>query len=247
MRRAIEILGSLRTALWLTVLLMLLLLAGAFVMPVSERFRTIHDLPLLQWLPQQPFGITWWLWGAIAVLCLLTVNTLLCSFDSIRRKTGGARWLSLISPQIIHIGFLLMLVAHLVSGTGGFKSLVVAGEDSAFQLPDGTVVRVTAIDLAIDGGGYLRDWTLRIEYLSGGKKLHDDRIGPNSPSFHHRTGIYVKDLRAYPRKLALLEIAREPGAPWALAGSLVFMVGTVTLVALRMRREVSLSESTHEG
>jgi hypothetical protein len=247
MRGIVDILGSLRTALWLTGILMLLFLAGAFVMPVSERFRTIHDMPLLRWMPEHPFGVTWWLWGALGVLCLLTVNTLLCSVDSLRKKASGTQWLLLISPQVIHLGFLLMLVAHLASGVGGFKSLVVTGENTAFELPDGEEVRVTGIDLLIDGAGYVRDWTLRIEYFSGEKKLHSDSIRPNSPSFHKTTGIYVKDLQAYPRKLALLEIAREPGAPWALAGGALFMTGTLTLLVLRMRREGSLRDRPPEN
>jgi len=247
MRRIIDILGSLRAALWLTGILVTMLAAGAFVMPVSERFRSIHDLPLFRWIPEQPFGVTWWLWGALAVLCLLTVNTLFCSVDSIRKKSGSARWLPLISPQIIHLGFLLMLIAHLASGVGAFKSLVVAGEDTAFQLPDGTAVRVVAIDLAIDDSGYLRDWVLRIEYFSEGKRLHSDSVRPNSPSFHRSTGIYVKDLQAYPRKLALLEIAREPGAPWALGGSIAFMAGMIALLVLRMRREASAEDRRRQS
>jgi hypothetical protein len=246
MKRFIDALGSLHASLWLSGLLVIMLAAGAVVMPLSERFRSIHDLPLLRWMPEQPFGVTWWLWGAIGVLCLLTVNTLLCSIDSLRKKTSRARWLLVISPQVIHIGFLLMLVAHLVSGVGGYKSLVVAGEDTAFQLPDGTAVRIVAIDLAIDDSGHLRDWVLGIEYFSEGKKLRIDSIRPNSPSFHGSTGIYVKDLQAYPRKLALVEIAREPGALWALAGSVFFMAGTITLVALRMRREAAAEDSLRQ-
>lgn len=242
MGKIIDVIGSLRTSLWLSGFLVIMLAAGAFVMPLSERFGTIHDLPLLHWILEQPLSATWWLWGAIGVLCLLTVNTVVCSIDSLRKKVSRAQWLLAISPQVIHAGFLLMLVAHLVSGLGGFKSLIVAAEGTAFHLPDGTAVQVAAIDLAIDPSGYLRDWTLRIEYVAEGKKVRDARIRPNSPSFYGNTGIYVKDLRAHPEKLALLEISREPGAPWALAGGIAFMSGTVALLFIKMRRDAPATD-----
>jgi len=48
--------------------------------------------------------------------------------------------------------------------------------------------------------------------------------------------INVKDLQAYPEAV-LLQVSREPGAAWALAGGILFMVGILALIALKMKME----------
>jgi len=60
---------------------------------------------------------------------------------------------------------------------------------------------------------------------------------PNKPVFHKGVGVYVKDLRAYPNKMVLLEVSREPGAIWALLGGILFMTGTIALLVFKMKRE----------
>jgi hypothetical protein len=60
--------------------------------------------------------------------------------------------------------------------------------------------------------------------------------------FHRGVGVYVKDLRAFPHKMVLLEVSREPGAIWALGGSILFMTGTIALLMLKMKREDTLRQ-----
>jgi hypothetical protein len=49
--------------------------------------------------------------------------------------------------------------------------------------------------------------------------------------------VYVRDLRAFPERIVLLEISREPGVIWALIGSVLFVLGSVTLIVLKARKE----------
>ncbi|MFO0751996.1 MAG: hypothetical protein U0411_01555 [Thermodesulfovibrionales bacterium] len=229
---------SLRTAVWLLCLLIVLLFAGAFIMPTAEEFQSLHALPLFAWLQGQPPHITWWLWGSLALLVLLTANTLFCSIDSVLKKRKAGQWLLLLSPQVVHIGFLLILLAHLFSAAGGFKGYVAAREGSLLKMPDSaTTLHVRTISLSLGPGGHLEDWEVEVEYFTGGVVVKKDRLLPNKPSLHRGTGIYAKDLQAYPEKAVLLEVSREPGAAWALAGGIVFMAGTLTLLALKMRNE----------
>jgi len=37
-------------------------------------------------MQEMPVSISWWLWAAIAILSLLTANTVVCSIESIVRK-----------------------------------------------------------------------------------------------------------------------------------------------------------------
>lgn len=233
----VNFLTSIRTSLWLISVLTFMLLAGAVIMPLREEFQSIHTVPLLLWIVGQPLSAVWWLWAAIGLLGLLTLNTLACSIESVLRKRAVTSWLLLIAPQVIHAGFLFILLAHLMSSIGGFKGMAVAAEGTVLDLPGDTAVEVRAIRLAIDQGGYLTDWTVDIAYIVSGRVVHEDSLRPNEPSFRGGYGIYVKDLRAYPTRAVLLEVAREPGAVWALAGGILFTAGTVLLLGLKMRRE----------
>lgn len=230
---------SLRTALWLLCALIALLGAGAFVMPAHQEFQTIHSVPLLRWMREHPAGLTWWLWASVLALILLAANTLFCSVESILKKRKVMQWLLLISPQVIHAGFLFILLAHLLSSLGGFKELAVAAEGSMLRMPEAPeteALRVTAIDLAVNSRGYLIGWAVSLDYVREGVVVAQDRLLPNTPSLYKGLNITVKDLQAFPSKAVLLEFSREPGAVWALVGGILFMAGTITLIALKLKR-----------
>jgi hypothetical protein len=228
---------SLRTTLWSLLFLLIMLLGGACIMPLKEEFQSIHSLPLFGWMKEQPLGITWWLWASVGLLSVLTANTLFCSIESVIRKRRNAQWLLLISPQIIHIGFLVILLAHFLSAMGSFKGMAVAREGASFNLPNNTTLQVRSITISVDSYGYVSDWAVDVAYLSEGRMVHEELLMPNRPSLREGLGVYVKDLRASPEKTVLLEITREPGAPWALAGGVLFLSGTVMLVLLKTGRE----------
>lgn len=228
---------SLRTTLYLSGGILLFFLAGAFIMPGQEEFQTIHSMPMFDWLRMQPFSITWWLWGSIGILSILTLNTLFCSIESIVKKRKVTQWLLLISPQIIHIGFLFILLAHLLSAAGSSQQFTVVHEGNILRISDDTVLSVKEINIQADADGYINDWRVGVEYLSDGKPVLRDEIRPNSPSLLTGFNINVKNLQAYPYKAILLQISKEPGAVWAFAGSILFMVGIVSLISLKIKLE----------
>ncbi|MBI5739982.1 MAG: hypothetical protein HZA16_04600 [Nitrospirae bacterium] len=227
---------SLRTTLWLLGFMLALMLAGAVIMPGQNEFQSIHSVPMLEWLQKQPGNITWWLWGSIGLLSVLAVNTLFCSIESLVKKRKVTQWLLLISPQIIHIGFLFILLAHLLSAAGSYQATAVAAEGDMLRISDDAVLRVKEINIRSDPYGYITDWKVGIEYLKDGRLFLTDMIAPNSPSTQMGFNINVKDLRAYPEAV-LLQISREPGAVWALAGGILFMTGILALIALKMKME----------
>jgi len=237
LKRLADILFSLRTTMWLLGVLIIMFFAGAFIMPAHKEFEAIHSMPMFEWLKIQPVSVTWWLWGAIVLLAFLAVNTLFCSVESIIKKRKVTQWLLLISPQIIHIGFLFMLLAHLLSAAGSYQNFTVAMEGNMFRISDDTVLKIKDINIQLDHDGYINDWNVGIEYLRKGKESSAETIEPNHPSLLTGLNINVKDLQAYPYKAVLLQISSEPGAVWALAGSILFMVGIMTLIALKIRME----------
>lgn len=239
-KKVIGLFLSLRTTVWLLCVLVVLLLAGSFVMPVKEEFQSVNSMPLLKWILEQPVSVTWWLWCSVGILCFLSANTIFCSIESVMTKKKISQWLLIISPQVIHMGFLFMLLAHLLSSLGGFKSFEVAMEGTLLNMPDNEVLQVKNINILLDPYGYVNDWTVDLEYQVNGKTIKEERLMPNKPLFHRGTGVYVKDLRAFPNRAILVEMSREPGASWALIGGILFMTGNITLLILKMKRDYPL-------
>jgi cytochrome c biogenesis protein ResB len=235
--KVLEFFLSLKTSVVLMLGLLFFFVAGALVMPVHPAFETINSVPLFEWLRDAPTGATWWLLGSIALLAALVANTLACSIESLIKKRSGRQWLLVISPQVIHIGFLLMLLGHLVSASGGFKANMFALEGTRASLPNGVVVKVNKLDIKLSPLGFPLDWRADIEYQRDGKVVKSDYSAPNRPSFFEGYGVYLKQVRPYPMRAALIEVTREPGAPWALGGGVIFMLGNIALVGLKMSRE----------
>jgi hypothetical protein len=138
----------------------------------------------------------------------------------------------------MHIGFLFLLFAHLLSAVGAYQKLAVAEEVSQLRISsDNTVLKIKDINISLDYYGYINDWEVDVEYISGGKVFRIDTIRPNDPSFQMGFNINVKNLRPSPREAVLLQINKEPGAFWALVGGILSMVGIVTLIILKIKVE----------
>ncbi|OGW32676.1 MAG: hypothetical protein A2X59_04150 [Nitrospirae bacterium GWC2_42_7] len=228
---------SLRTAIWLLLAQIIMLLVGTFIMPMKEEFQNLHTEPLFDWLIESPVDITWWLWGAIVFLSLLTANTLLCSVESVIRKRAARQWLLIISPQVIHIGFLFMLLAHLLSSYGSFRGTAYMNEGSAITLPNGNELMLNQIKTEVDPSGYIRNWSADIKYYRDGIFIADDVIQPNSPSLLDGLGVYIKTVQMRPFPVVFVEVTREPGALWALVGGILFLAGMISLLVLKIKRE----------
>lgn len=236
--KTIELFLSVRTAIWLFNLILAMFLAGALIMPGRKEFQSIHATTMFEWLKEQPFGITWWLWGLIVIFSVLAINTVFCSIDSLIKKQKVTRWLILLAPQIIHTGFLFILLAHLLSALGSFQEYAVVRQGSILKIKNtGKTLRVQDIHILSDHSGHITDWSVNIEYLLNGEIFHKDTIKPNKPSIEMGFNVNVKDIRMAPHKTALLQISKDPGAVWALFGSLLFIAGIVTLIALKIKLE----------
>jgi len=230
---------SLELCLGLLALVCGAMAAGSFRLS-GEHAAAINAMPLFSWLSQAPFAVSWWLWLSMALLFLLAVNTVLCSASTVTARLGRAGLLPLLAPQMMHAGFLLIIIAHLLSSTGGFKEQVVAVEGTMIRLPDGRPFAVDSIGIATSPAGMP---TAISSELATGEDAAPGRvsISPNHPWLSGGYGVYIKQAEAYPYPRALLEIHREPGAAMALAGALLFAAGNLLLLYLRSNaRETAL-------
>lgn len=241
MRRLWRFFISIELCLGLLGLLCLAMGAGSFLL-AGEYAVAINFMPLLVWLRQVPFGVSWWLWLTVVLLALLALNTVICSFDTLRLRWGRAGIVPLIAPQLIHAGFLLIVLAHLISAAGGYVQQLEVTEGSVAQLPDGRQFGVAGL--------YVKTLPNGMPVGFSGELVTDLRnpqqrisISPNHPWLSSGYGVYIKQAEGYPFKRALLEIHREPGAGMALAGAILFSAGTVLLVWLRSKSREPVSRT----
>lgn len=236
-KKTLDFFLSLRTGLWLLLALLCILLYGSFIMPFKEEFQTLHAMPLFKWMTENSLGVVWWLWASVGALSLLTANTLLCSIESVFKKREAKNLLLVLSPQVIHIGFLFVLLAHLLSSYGSSRETGFVANGTVVPLANGISVLFEEIKADADSSGDIIDWSAGISYLREGTRFKSDIIRPNSPSFQGGFGIYIKTVRFQPYPVALIEVSRDPGALWALVGGILFLAGMTTLLALKIKRE----------
>jgi hypothetical protein len=236
---------SIELCLGLLALVCVVMAAGSFLLK-GDYAAAINAVPLLVWLREVPVGMSWWLWLTVILLALLVLNTILCSSETLWFRRGRVGVVSLFAPQLIHAGFLLIVLAHLQSAYGGYKQQVEVLEGMVAQLPDGRRFGVAGINVVMSPMGMPTGFSG--ELVTNLSNLSERvTISPNHPWFSGGYGVYIKHAEGYPYKRALLEIHREPGAGMALAGALIFTVGNVLVVWLRSRaKETSLEEGSNE-
>jgi len=215
---------SLNLGLWLMAGVMLALAVGSFARGSAEG-AGLNDLPLLLWLREAPLSFSWWLWIAVALLAVLCLNAILCGIEALRKGRS-------LAPQLMHAGFLLIALAHLFSAYGGFKQQFQLQEGGAIGFPGGECVRVERISGETGSMGMLSAY--RADLRVGNGALSGVR--PNAPLFYKGFGIYLKEVALDPVPIALLEVHREPGAPAALIGALLFTIGNLMLLMQRRGR-----------
>ncbi len=230
-------LASLTLGLWLLGGVMLFLAAGSFSQGEGS---SINEVPLLLWLKEVPLKESWWLWGSLLLLGLLALNTVLCTVESLRTKWQWGNLLVRIAPQLMHLGFLCIMIAHLQSAYGGFKQTLQVQEGSSITFPDGTALLFTGFAATYGKMGMATGYSATLNYRAAGSLQSPAGltavISPNHPFFYQGHGIYIKDIAPPPLKAALVEIHKEPGAGMALAGGTIFTIANLILLARRRER-----------
>lgn len=237
--KLLEYFKSLRLAVWLMAGVILFLFAGSIVMPARpDAYGGINSGLLFDWLWSEAGNpLHFWFWAVLIILCFLTFNTIVCSVDSVVRKLSRAEFWLRISPQFMHLGFLLILLAHLLSSGWGFKVEGNLPEGRAALLPDGSTLRVYNVKVESYPSGMPKSWMAEVDVRGkeGGGTV-TGRLGPNRPAFFDGVGVYLKSVNMSRFGMAVhLVAARDPGALWALIGAVLFTLGNLVFLGLRIR------------
>lgn len=226
-------LTSIEFCLILLLLLCLIMATGSFLLS-GEYAAAINFMPLFSWLREVPAGVSWWLWLTLALLVLLSLNTVCCSAETLWLRLGKGGLTALLGPQLIHAGFLLIVLAHLMSAHGSSLQQVEVAEGSLVNLPNGVQFGVAGISVTVSPQGMPTGFSSEL-VTDLRNSASRTIISPNHPWFSGGYGVYIKQAQGYPYKRALLEMHQEPGAGMALAGALLFTVGNVLLLLVRSR------------
>jgi hypothetical protein len=231
---------SLRTTVWTLLVLICLFFIGSYMMPVHrDIFEPMNGDILLNWVTGLASGnlwYTWWFFAALAALILLALNTLTCSFQAVRGRWSRADFLLRVSPQIVHLGFLFILLAHVLGAGWGYKLSGVLPEGAYTRLPEDKALYLKEIRVETDTNGYMKDWAAEAAVFEHNERVMVGMLGPNKPIFYNGVGIFVKSLNFENGPAAFLVVARDPGVIWALVGGLLFILGSVMLMVLKWKK-----------
>lgn len=231
---------SLKTTVWTLFVLVCLFFIGSYMMPVHrDVFAPMNENILLRWVTEVAAAnlqLTWWFFASVAGLVLLTVNTIVCSIQAIRGRWTREDFLLRISPQIVHIGFLFILLAHLLGAAWGYKLSGMMQEGSFARLPEDRGLYLSQVRVQSDESGHMQDWSARVTLYENNLPVKSGVLGPNRPLFYRGTGVYLKSLSFERGPAAIILATKDPGAVWALVGGLLFMFGSVTLLVLKWKK-----------
>lgn len=230
---------SLKTTVWTLLGLICVFFLGSYLMPA---YKDVHggmnDRLLFEWVQDSAAARPWatsWFFLSLAGLCLLTINTLVCSYHAIKGRWSREDFLRRIAPQIVHIGFLFILLAHLLGAGWGYRLSGALPVAAYAKLPDNRVLHLKDLRPRVDASGHLTDWAAEVVIREGERLVASGLLGPNQPLFHGGMGVYLKSFDQ-DRPVAYLMVNRDPGAVWALAGSILFMFGGCVIVALKWKK-----------
>jgi hypothetical protein len=231
---------SLKTTVWTLAALICLFFIGSYMMPAHrEVFEPMNEDILFRWVTGAASGnlwYTWWFFAALAALMLLTFNTLVCSIQAVRGRWSRADFLLRISPQIVHVAFLFILLAHVLGAGWGYKLSGLLPEGAYGQLPENRVLYLKEIRVETNTKGYMTDWSAEASLFEHNVRVMSGTLGPNKPLFYNGVGMYVKNLNFEKGPAAVLVIAKDPGMIWALVGGLLFILGSVMLLVLKWKK-----------
>ncbi|MDL1963215.1 MAG: cytochrome c biogenesis protein ResB [Deltaproteobacteria bacterium] len=220
-------------------------------------FSPLDRLMLFEWLRTyglESITVTWWFFVLLFLLFILTLNTVVCTVDSVaalikrREKFSGSRAFVLkFAPHVMHVAFVLLLLGHFTSYAAGFN---------LFNniLKQGIVMKVPYSDLQLslenlkvkfyksedaplpDFAGKARDVVADIliidpandNFKHGVKK----KISINMPAFYQGISFHLKNF--YPQNetnkgvpYVNLIIRKDPGIRIMAGGIILFTIGLV--------------------
>ncbi len=234
LRRIYQIALSVKTAFTLMLVFSLIALIGSVIHPRNLAFFSgIDDTPLFKWLSEADhLELTWWIYGLVVVLFLLALNTIFCSIDAIMNRLSRRALLLKLSPQIIHLGVLLIMLGHLLTASVGIKMDIFIKKDEKINLLGKLPIVLKDTKVVTDEEGYDIDWTAYLR-LPEGEVI---ALKPSRPIYRAGFGFFVQSVTKDEDEVsALIRVCKDPGALWALCGGITTVLGSILFLYARLK------------
>ncbi|RMG69247.1 MAG: hypothetical protein D6710_09195, partial [Nitrospirae bacterium] len=196
-------------------------------------FSGIDETPLFRWLKEADnLKLTWWIYGMIVLIGLLAINTIFCTVEGLLKRLSMKNLLLKLSPQIIHIGVLLIMLGHLLTASIGIKEDVFLKKGEEASIGRGVRIVLQDVSVVTDEEGYDIDWTSRVKVVSG--SITDEiALKPSRPVYRAGFGFFVQAATRDEEEISsLIRVIDDPGVLWAmLGGGLVVISGVMFLIA----------------
>jgi hypothetical protein len=186
----------------LTVVLAALICADAIwgsILTVNSRpFYQVLDsvilLPGLFSMGGENLSLTLWIYILIVLITLFAVNTFVCTTDRLLSIVSAKSPWQMILPHIVHIGFLIALVGHLLGSSYGFKSpqnFIILGDSLPVPMNEGLSVRLDNIDVkASPYSGELESIKTTVTLFEAGSEVLSGDIEMNGPLIYKGIAFY---------------------------------------------------------
>jgi hypothetical protein len=200
---------------------------------------------------EEPSLVHAWFYALLFVIALYALNTLLCTWDSVRsRLARGTRELSAWAPTVIHVSWLIALLSHLVGGLGNTElEPVVLSTAGWTTVEPGLSLRLLRVASELTPSGKVKQTRATVEAKDAQGHVVTDSIAYNEP--------YSRGVGA--ELLLLSQVGRVPGvASFTLGtqrcqvvvpGTCALGVTTLEVVALQQAEHLGnrLVAVVHEG
>jgi hypothetical protein len=239
-----RVLTSLKTCVWLGLAFTAAGAAGSVLLGRHpELFADMDAFVFAGWFARKGFaapGPTLWLYGLLLTTTLLAVNAFCCTALRLVQLFRGRLTLRRLMPHVMHLGFLGVVLAHLVSATGGDRVPGVAVPEGMFAPvgDTGLVLRLDRLHVEMAPQGYPKDFAAHVTLFRDVAPVTQGAVRANAPLFHDGYGIHLKDFGPTPwgAPYAVFDANRDPGAPWVLAAALLFTAANAVYL-IPSRRE----------
>lgn len=203
------------SSVYLTIVLAIIVSAvaawGSIVAARNPRFFGALDhevlFPFLLSLGTEYIELTLWVWGLIILTAVFAVNTVVCTADKAWSVLQSRKPWQALFPHIVHVGFLIALLGHLVGSVWGFRSyghVLYKGDSIPVPHQSGLHVRLDETEMRAGARGDLDYLRTRLTLMKedGGEVLTRD-IGLNNPLIYKGIAFYHFDQGQSPTGLII--------------------------------------------
>lgn len=195
----------------LSILICLIAVWGSLLtVRYPEFYRSLDQvilLPRLLSFGANNLSFTLWIYILIVLIALFAINTAICTTDRVFSIIRNRSPWQTILPHIVHIGFLIALLGHLLGSSYGFKSpenFIMKGDSIAVPNSEGLKVRLD--DVVVEGRANSKEiesLKTTVTLIEGAQEILTGDIEINGPLIYKGIAFYHLNHGQMPMGLVL--------------------------------------------